>query len=69
MTMFKKRYILEKKIYAQVRYYETLFKIKDQSGEVIFTGSEEMAKRLIKILERDAIGIAKIDRLKRKAKK
>jgi len=44
------KFTIEKKMYAQVRYFETLYKIKDADGEVIFTGSEEMAKKLLKIL-------------------
>lgn len=59
--MTKKGFTIEKKMIAQVRYYETLYKISDERGETIFTGSEEMAKKLLKILRADA--------LKRKAKR
>lgn len=52
--MKKKMYKLEKMIYVQFRYYETMYKIKDQNGEVIFTGSEEMAKKLTRVLERES---------------
>lgn len=41
---------IEKKIIAQVRFYETLYVVRDHRGEPIFTGSEETAKRIQKIL-------------------
>ncbi len=50
----KKQFKLEKKMIAQVRYYEILHVIRDEKGETIFTGSEELAKKLIKILKHEA---------------
>ncbi len=51
----KKQFSLEKKMIAQVRYYETLYAIRDEKGETIFTGSEELANKLLKILKREAV--------------
>lgn len=45
-----KPFTLEKKLYAQVRFYETLYLVKDAKGERIYTGSEETAKRIQRIL-------------------
>ncbi len=49
----QKKFVIEKKMIAQIRFYETLYVIKDNRGETIFTGSEEMAKRLIRMLGKD----------------
>lgn len=46
----KPKFTIEKKLIAQVRFYEELFKIYDQNGEQIFTGSERMAKKILKML-------------------
>lgn len=45
-----KRFSLEKKLIAQVKYYEELFVITDLNGEKIFVGNEETAKKYLKIL-------------------
>ncbi len=45
-----KPFTLEKKLYAQVRFYETLYLVKDAKGERIYTGSEETAKRIQRVL-------------------
>jgi hypothetical protein len=49
--MKPKKYTLEKKLIAQVRFYETLYKIRDDKGETIFTGSEETAKKILRLLK------------------
>lgn len=41
---------IEKKVIAQVRFYETLYVVRDKNGEVIFTGSQETAKRIQRLL-------------------
>lgn len=46
----KKKYSIDTKIIAQVKYFETLHVIKDDKGETLFTGSEIFAKKLLKIL-------------------
>lgn len=46
----KKWYTLERKIIGQVRFYETLYLVRDNDGERIYTGSEESAKRIQKLL-------------------
>jgi hypothetical protein len=51
----KKKYLIEKKLIAQVRFYEELYVIKDEKGETIFTGREETAKKIQKLLEQQAI--------------
>lgn len=35
------RFTLEKKMVAQVRYYETLYVIRDGQGERVYTGTDE----------------------------
>lgn len=48
--MKKSKFTIEKKMIAQVRFYETLYKIRDEKGEAIYTGSEEAAKKILRIL-------------------
>jgi hypothetical protein len=55
-------YRLEKKVFAQVRFFEELTLIKDDHGEVLFTGSAEMAEKILKLLNKDR-------KAKRKTKK
>lgn len=47
------KFTVEKKLIAQVRYYETLYLVRDEKGERIFTGSEAMAKRVLRLLNGD----------------
>lgn len=49
----KKTYTVEKKMIAQVRFFEVLYKIRDDRGETIFTGSEEMAKKIMRLLKQE----------------
>lgn len=46
----KKKFTLEKKMIAQVRYYEKLYLVRDERGERIYTGSEETAKKILRML-------------------
>lgn len=48
--MTKKPFKLEKKLIASVRYYETLYLIHDTQGERVYTGSEESARKILKLL-------------------
>jgi hypothetical protein len=54
------RFKMERKLIAQVRYYEELYVITDLNGEKIFVGNPETAKKYLKILN------AGIKRSKRK---
>ena len=45
------KFSVEKKFVAQVRFYEELHVIKDGLGEVLFIGTEEMTKRILKALK------------------
>lgn len=45
---------LTKLTVARVQYYETLHVIEDGKGERIFIGSEETAKRVLKLLKQQA---------------
>ncbi len=47
----KKFFTVEKKLIAQIRFFEELHVIRDERGETIFTGTEEMAKRILKLLK------------------
>lgn len=49
-----KKYTQERKLIAQVRFYEELHVIKDENGETIFTGNKALADKLLKILKREA---------------
>lgn len=49
-----KPFTIEKKLVAQVKYYETFFMIRDERGHMIFTGDEASATRILKLLEADA---------------
>jgi hypothetical protein len=46
----KKKFTLEKKMIAQVKFYETLYLIHDEHGQRIYTGSEESAKKILTML-------------------
>lgn len=46
----KPKFTLEKKLIAQVRFYETLYLVRDDRGERIYTGSEETARKILKVL-------------------
>lgn len=48
-------FTVERKLIAQIRFFETLHVIRDERGETIFTGSEEMAARILKVLKGDRI--------------
>ena len=48
----RKPITIEKKFIAQVKFYEVLFQVRDSNGELIFTGSEETAKKIQKALAR-----------------
>jgi len=50
VTKRKPRFTVEKKTVVQIRYYETMYLIHDGNGERIFAGSEESAKRVLKLL-------------------
>lgn len=52
----KKKFTIEKKLIAQVRFYEELYMIKDDRGETIFAGTEVMAKKFVAILNKEALG-------------
>lgn len=43
----KKKFTIEKKMVAQVRYYERLFIIRDEDGERVYTGADEKKARQI----------------------
>ncbi len=46
-----KRFILQKKLVACVRYYETMYFITDGEGTRVFTGNDEkIAKQILKTL-------------------
>lgn len=47
------RYRSERKMHAQLRFFEVLHIIKDSNGEVIFTGSKIMADKILRMLNRD----------------
>lgn len=47
------RYRTERKMHAQLRFFEVLHIVKDANGEVIFTGSKIMADRILRMLNRD----------------
>lgn len=47
-----KKFNIEKKLAVQVKYFEELYLIKDASGEVIFTGTPEMAKKIMRLLKK-----------------
>jgi len=46
----KPRFQMERKLIAQVRYYEELFVITDINGEKIFVGNKATADKYLKIL-------------------
>lgn len=46
----KPKFTMEKKLYAQVRFYETLHLIRDAKGERIYTGSAETARKVLRAL-------------------
>jgi hypothetical protein len=46
----KSKFRIEKKLIAQVRFYEELHCIRDQNGETIFAGTPEMAQKILKML-------------------
>lgn len=46
-----RRFILEKKLVAQVRYYEHMYLIRDKAGQRVYTGTDEKtAKSILRIL-------------------
>jgi hypothetical protein len=47
-----KVFSVEKKLVAQIRFYEELHVIKDENGETLFVGTEAMTKRILKALRR-----------------
>lgn len=51
----KQRFTIEKKLFAQVRFYETLYLVKDAKGERVYTGSEEMARKIHRVLNDSAV--------------
>lgn len=67
--MSKRKLELGKVMVAQVRFYETLHTITDERGEQIFVGSEEMAGRVKRLLERDERRRAKMSRLRKGARR
>lgn len=47
----KRKFILEKKMVASVRYYEYMFVIRDRTNERIYTGNDEKtAKTMLRLL-------------------
>lgn len=50
----KPKFTIEKKLIAQVRFYETLYLVRDNRGERIYTGSEETARKILKVLNAQA---------------
>lgn len=46
-----RKFSVEKKFVAQIRFYEELHVIKDEAGETLFVGTEEMTKRILKALK------------------
>lgn len=46
----KRKFVVEKRLIAQVRFFEELHVIRDERGETIFTGSPALAKRILKLL-------------------
>lgn len=64
----KPRFHLEKKVYAQVRFFEELTLIKDDHGEVLFTGSKIMADKILRMLNRDTQRSAPKSKPKRRPK-
>jgi hypothetical protein len=44
------RFTIEKKLFAQVRFYETLYLVKDAKGERVYTGSKETARKVQRVL-------------------
>lgn len=49
--MKKRIFSVEKKLIAQVRFYEELYAIRDEKGETIFTGTKAMADKILKLLK------------------
>lgn len=45
-----KKFFVEKKFVAQIRFYEELYAVRDKNGETIFTGTPEMARKILKLL-------------------
>ncbi len=45
-----KKVTIEKVLHASVRYYETLYLVRDGKGERVYTGSEAVAKRVARSL-------------------
>lgn len=64
--MIKKRYSTEKKVYAQLRFFEELHIIKDAQGEILFTGNAVAAQKILKLLNQDRKSGKSRKRAKRK---
>ncbi len=47
----KPKFTLETKLVASVKFYEELHVIRDSKGEMIFTGSPELARKILKLLK------------------
>lgn len=43
---------IEKKAYVQIRFFEEMFIVKSPEGEVLYTGSEETAEKVLKLLNK-----------------
>lgn len=51
-----KRFQIERKLLAQVRYYEEVFIVRGSDGERVYTGTEETAKRIQRLLNYEVVG-------------
>lgn len=51
--MKKRVFTVEKTFVAQVKYYETLHVIRDENGQAVYTGTEEMAAKVLRLLKAD----------------
>lgn len=51
----KKNFTLHETKIAQVRYFETLYVIKDQNGATLFTGEKALATKILGMLKKDKV--------------
>ena len=67
--MSKRKFKIEKKTIVQMRWFETLYVIKDENNETIFTGNEELANRILKMLRAQSLKRKTIAMIKKKARR
>lgn len=52
-----------------MRWFETLFVIKDENNETIFTGNEELANRILKMLRAQSLKRKTIAMIRKKVRR